>query len=103
MKKLFILLAFVLAIGIILWPVPKDSPTPTVEITAPEIQPSTPQPGDIVTVIANADSEANHFFYWTTDRPIDITHPHQRTVTFCMPSQDVALTAKLDSAADNPK
>ena len=61
-------------------------------------KPADPQPGDTVTVTADAASGADRFFYWTTDQLIDISHPHQRSFTFTMPSRDVTFTARLNAA-----
>jgi hypothetical protein len=59
-----------------------------------------PRPGDIVTVTADADvgpraDTEDRVFYWTADRPIGIPNPHQRSVTFCMPSRDITFTANF--------
>ena len=60
-------------------------------------KPANPKPGDIVSVTANADTDSSRFFYWKMDQPIDIAHPHKRSVSFCMPSHDVTITAQLHS------
>lgn len=61
-------------------------------------KPAAPQPGDTVTVTAEAASGASSFLFWTTGQGIDIAHPHQRSVTFIMPSRDVTFTAKSNVA-----
>ena len=63
-------------------------------------KPADPQPGDPVTVTADADVAGgpNRFLYWTTDQRIDIPHPHQRFFTFTLPSRDVTFTARSNAA-----
>ena len=57
--------------------------------------PVNPKPGDIVTLTALADTGSAHFLFWKINEEIDIAHPHRRTVSFCMPSHDVTITAQL--------
>lgn len=57
-------------------------------------KPANPQPGDTVTVTADADS----FLFWVTDQSVDIPLPHQLTFDFTMPSRDVTFTARSDAA-----
>ncbi len=56
-------------------------------------KPAAPQPGDTVTITADAAS----FLFWATEQVVDIAHPQQRSFTFAMPSWDVTLTAKLNA------
>lgn len=59
-------------------------------------KPAAPKPGEVVTVTAASkrDHDPRSAFYWTSNQPIGLTHPHHRTFTFCMPSYDVTITAK---------
>lgn len=61
-------------------------------------KPVAPQPGDTVTITADAAIGANSFLFWTTEQGIDIAQPHQRSFTFSMPSRDVTFTAKSNVA-----
>ncbi|MDB4721562.1 hypothetical protein OAF65_07595 [Verrucomicrobiales bacterium] len=59
-------------------------------------EPKNPSPGDIVTVTANKDEDLRKkdFLFWSTDPPIKITQPYNRSVKFCLPSTDIKVTAK---------
>jgi len=58
-------------------------------------EPKNPSPGDIVTVTTNKDNNTGkkEFLFWSTDPPIEIKRPYERSVKFCMPSTDLKITA----------
>lgn len=57
-------------------------------------KPANPKAGETVTVTADSDA-VDGVFYWTNDGAIDFPHPHQRSITFCMPSNDVTVSGKV--------
>ena len=57
-------------------------------------KPVSPKPGDMVTVTANTNSDSKGVFYWEIDGRIDVAHPHQTSVKFCMPSRDVKVVGR---------
>lgn len=61
-------------------------------------KPANPKPGDIVTVSADPfpHPDADYAFWWKTDASIDLYHPYQKSITFCMPSEDVTISAMVE-------
>ena len=57
--------------------------------------PANPRPGELVrlTALSGKKEEAGQVFFWTTDGPLALTHPHLSQITFLIPSEDVTVTA----------